>query len=198
MARCESAHSVVEVGAGTGYYLCGVVGAHHPESHLAVDVSAAAARRSAGRALASAVADIWAGIPVRTGTTDRLVCVFAPRNPREFIRLLAPGGRLIVVTPGPRHLAELRHQLGLLDVPEDKLARLDTSLSSVGLHLADRTHLEFEVTLSPKSVTDLVAMGPNAFHQRPAVVALSATVQVAVTVSEFRARKSQAKATSSA
>lgn len=187
-ACCAGAARVVEVGAGTGYYLCAAVAAHHPRAHLALDVSIAAARRSARRGLASAVADTWAGLPVRSRAVDRLLCVFAPRNPEEFARVLAPEGRCIVITPSPRHLAALRRRFDLLDVPEDKLARLDESLRAAGLHLANRTHLEFEVTLSGQAVADLVGMGPNAFHRQPPAVDETLGALVSITISDFRNR----------
>ena len=56
--------------------------------------------------------------------------MFAPRNPTEMARVLAPGGALLAVTPTTRHLFELVGPLGLLSVPEDKADRLDEQLGS--------------------------------------------------------------------
>lgn len=186
---CAGAARVAEVGAGPGYYLSAVVDAHIPRCHLALDVSVAAARRSSRLGLATAVADTWAGLPVRNTALDVLLCVFAPRNPREFARVLASGGRAIVVTPNPGHLAELRTRLKLLDVPADKLTRLDASFAAAGLHLDGRTSLEYHVSLSPRTTADLVAMGPNAFHHPTPVPDEVSEVQVSVTISSFRAHR---------
>lgn len=185
IAACAGVTSAVEVGAGTGYYLSGVLATYRPDAHLALDVSVAAARRSAKAGLASAVADTWAGLPVLDAAVDRLLCVFAPRNPAEFGRILAPGGRAVLVTPSSSHLAGLRKRFGLLDVPADKLMRVDESFGAAGLRVIQRSQLEFGVTLSPPAVADLVGMGPNAFHQRPPALTEEILVQVAVTVSSF-------------
>ncbi len=74
------------------------------------------------------VADTWAGLPVRDGAVDRVLVVFAPRNGAETARVLAPGGRLVVVTPAADHLAELVGPLGLLSVDPAKAERLAGSL----------------------------------------------------------------------
>lgn len=86
---------IVEVGAGTGYYLAEALGQHSEAMGLAIDISVAAAKRCAQAhpRLASIVADTWRGLPVENQTVDGLLCVFAPRNPAEFVRVVAPGGR---------------------------------------------------------------------------------------------------------
>jgi 23S rRNA (guanine745-N1)-methyltransferase len=37
-----------------------------------------------------------------------LLRIYAPANDQEIIRLLKPDGLLLVVTPGPRHLWQLK------------------------------------------------------------------------------------------
>ena len=186
VGACCAATRVAEVGAGTGYYLSAVVAEQRPPAHLALDVSVAAVRRSSRLGLASAVADTWAGLPVLSGRLDRVLCIFAPRNPAEFARVLSQGGRVVVVTPRPGHLAELRARLHLLDVPPDKLARLDASFADVGLVPVGRTEIDFGLEMSPPTAADLVAMGPNAFHGEHAVLDEAVAVQVSVTVSSYQ------------
>lgn len=188
VAACTGATTIVEVGAGTGYYLAGVLAVHRIQAHLAIDVSTAAARRTARQGLASVVADTWTGLPVSTSCLDRLLCVFAPRNPAEFARVLAPGGEVVVVTPGPRHLAQLRSLLPLLDVPEDKLQRLDTSFASAGLGITGRETVEYQLELSSDAAADVVGMGPNAFHQHHAMITQPLLETVSVVVSRYRNR----------
>ena len=77
-------------------------------------------------------------------------------------QVLEPGGRLVVVTPGRDHLTELRESLGLLGLDPEKLERLDGSMT--GFDLVDRQELTHPLDLSTDAATDLVAMGPNAFH----------------------------------
>lgn len=176
--REELVHSerVLEVGAGTGYYVSSALG---PTAWgVATDVSVPAARRAA-RAhprLASVVADTWAGLPIRDDAVDAVLCVFAPRNVAEFRRVLRLGGRVVVVVPNARHLAELRDQYGLLDIDADKTEQVEEAFEST----AEIRRIAFRADLDERSATDLVAMGPNAFHDNREVAATSVTVDVSV------------------
>lgn len=176
---------VAEVGAGTGHYLAQVVQTHRPSAHLGLDVSVAAARRSARAGLASVVADTWAGLPVATGALDGVLCIFAPRNPAEFARVLGPDGKAIVVTPTADHLSALRTELGLLDIPDDKQDRLNTTMAAAGLTELERIQVRYRVSLNPDQVSDLVAMGPNAFHSQAPEFIAPVAVDVHVVVSQF-------------
>lgn len=186
-----SAQRLLEVGAGTGHYLAGLLNSRPDARGIALDVSRAAARRAARAhpAAASVVADVWRGLPIRTGAMDVLLCIFAPRNPAEFARVLAPGGLLVVATPAPDHLAGLRSHYGLLGLEEDKQTKLIASL-------ADRFHLDRSVTaragsiLEPPLVDDLIGMGPNAHHSPPRATRAE-HVEIAVEVTAFTARRRQ-------
>lgn len=172
----RGARRVLEAGAGTGHYLAHALGAD--ALGLAADVSVAAARRAARThpRVAAIVADTWSGLPVADGAVDAVLCVFAPRNPGEFRRVLDDCGRIVVVVPEPGHLAELRQAHGLLDVPDDKADRVASALGGE----ARRRHVRFRLDLDAEAATDLVAMGPNAFHASPRLAASSVTVDVSV------------------
>jgi 23S rRNA (guanine745-N1)-methyltransferase len=183
-----SAPALLEVGAGTGYYTAALLDGLGGRG-LALDISVAAARRAA-RAhprVAAVVADVWTPLPLADAAVDVLACVFAPRNPREFARVLRPDGVLVVVTPLPQHLQELRAPLGLLEVEEDKQDRLAGALSAQFDPLG-AAELRYAASWSAPTVVDLVAMGPNAFHVDPdalveRVAALTEPVPVTVAVS---------------
>lgn len=180
-AQLSGATRIVEVGAGTGYYLARALDSNPVSEGLATDVSASAARRAA-RAhprASSIVADTWAGLPLRDGAVDALLCVFAPRNPAEFARVLAPGGRLVVAVPTPAHLAELRSRYGLLGVADDKAEAVLASLPGWSLERLDS--LVRPLRLTAGEVSDVIAMGPNAFHGTPTdTVPESATLAVSI------------------
>jgi len=164
-AANHSAGCVVDVGAGTGYYLGAALDSVPGRFGLALDASRYAARRAARchERAGAIVCDVWATLPVRTDAAAVVVDIFAPRNPVELSRILMPGGRLIVVTPSGDHLRELVTPLNLVTVDELKEQRLAAKL---GAHfdLVRRTPIEFPMTLAHDDLESLVAMGPSAWH----------------------------------
>ncbi|GMA39671.1 ubiquinone biosynthesis protein [Mobilicoccus caccae] len=158
---------VVDVGAGTGHYTAAVLDALRKRHGVALDLSAHAARRAA-RAhprLASMVADVWAGLPVRDGAAALVLDVFAPRNAEEFARVLAPGGHVVVVTPAPDHLTELVTALGLPRVDPHKAERLAQTFTGFvpgPVHSVRRT-----LTVDAATAALLARMGPGAHHVTP-------------------------------
>ena len=183
----DGACRVLEAGAGTGHHIAAFLDATPGATCLAVDVSPAACRHAARRSprLGAVVTDIWRRLPIATGSLDAVLCVFAPRNPAEFARVLTPGGRLVVVTPGREHLVALRNSLGLLGIESEKLERLDRSMT--GFKLVDRQELTHSLHLPAEATRDLIAMGPNAFHPHAAVPDTTKTT-AAFVLSTFHAR----------
>lgn len=182
----------LEVGAGTGYYLAEALDASTDTLGIALDVAKPAVRRAA-RAhprMASILADAWRGLPIRDGVLSGVLSVFAPRNPAEVARALAPGGRFVVVTPTARHLGELVGPLGMVRVDPDKDRRLAESLADTFTRV-EHTLVEFPMKLSRTDVTNVIAMGPSAFHGTPTddprIAALPDTTEVtaSVTVSTY-------------
>lgn len=164
--------TVLDAGAGTGYYLravldeCDRAACATPPVGMAVDISTRALRRAA-RAhprIGAVACDLWAPLPVRPATVALIVNVFAPRNGAQFRRVLRGDGKLLVVTPGPRHLRELVRDLGLVTVDERKPLRLAASLDE-HFALADRVTRTVDMRLSHVEAQTLVAMGPSARHQ---------------------------------
>jgi 23S rRNA (guanine745-N1)-methyltransferase len=175
---------VVDVGAGTGHYLARILDELPQATGIALDTSRYALRRAArAHARAGAIGcDVWRGLPLRDGVATLALNVFAPRNGSELARVLAPGGTLVVVTPTPRHLAELTDALGLLRVDERKQERLDAKLGPF-LTLLEQRERKWTLELSEQDVADVVAMGPNAWHThvRP-TGPLGATASITVSV----------------
>lgn len=174
---CRDARTVLEVGAGTGYYLAHAL----PEGArgIATDVSPAACKRAAKAHpdVAAVVADTWERLPVADHSVDVVLCVFAPRNFDEFRRVLVPGGRVVVVVPNPEHLGELRKDHGLLDIDAWKADEVAAELETPA-----RIWVTYEVDLDAAAATDLVAMGPNAFHGAAEMPPTTVTVDVHVVV----------------
>nr|WP_232531315.1 methyltransferase domain-containing protein [Microlunatus antarcticus] len=187
----SSAPVVLDVGAGPGWYLERVLARFaddgRPGRGVALDVSPTAARRSARseRAVGAVVADAWERLPLRTSGVDVVLSVFAPRQPAELTRVLAPGGLAVVVSPLPEHLAGLRAAWGLLDVEPGKQERL---AATFGEHLEplDAVDVRQTVPLDRAALDDLVAMGPNAFHGTDRPGPAPSEIELAVRVSTWR------------
>lgn len=189
--RLAQSPTVLEVGAGTGFYLARALGTRDARG-IALDVSVPAARRAARahERVASVVADAWGVLPLLSGRLSAVLCVFAPRNLAEFARVLGEGGLLVVATPTAAHLDGLRERYGLLGIDPDKDERLARSAAGHFDPIA-RTTLDYRLDAPADVVRDLIAMGPNAFHGVPDDVA-AAEVHVSVTVTLFRKRAPQA------
>ncbi len=158
---------ILDVGAGTGYYLAAALDRLPDARGLALDLSKHAVRRalSAHERIDAAVCDVWRGLPVADRSVAVLMDVFAPRNASEFQRVLQDEGRLVVVTPTQRHLQELVSALRLLSVETHKQQRIQRSFAGLFQLLDSQVHEE-QLRLSHPQVKTLVDMGPSARHRQ--------------------------------
>jgi 23S rRNA (guanine745-N1)-methyltransferase len=103
---------VLDVGAGEGSVLARLARRFDLDA-AGLDLSAFAAE-AAARAypgLTWIVANGDRRLPVRDGALELVLSITARRAPAEFARVLAPGGRALVVVPGDDDLVELREAL---------------------------------------------------------------------------------------
>ncbi|MGW6821421.1 putative RNA methyltransferase [Streptomyces sp. NPDC055005] len=186
--------TVVDVGCGTGYYLAGVLDQLPVARGLGLDTSVRALR-SASRAherAAAATWDVFRPFPLADGVADVVLDVFAPRNPSEFHRVLRSTGRLIVVRPTQRHLAELRGPLpAMVTIDPAKEERLHRALNPF-FDAAVTELIEYPASLATQEVLDLVGMTPSARHVPSADldgdVLLPDQVTVSVLATSYRLR----------
>jgi 23S rRNA (guanine745-N1)-methyltransferase len=185
---------VVDVGAGTGYYLAAVLDRLPGRVGLALDISKFALRKAARahQRIGAVACDSWRRLPVADSAAVIALNVFAPREGAELRRILNPAGRLLVVTPASDHLSELIGPLGLLTVGQRKEERLAEKLSPY-FEAAGRTEHRVTLSLDHKAVGSVVAMGPSSRHAETAAFAARIgelpdpmPVTLAVTLSVFR------------
>ena len=195
VAEAGTGRPVLEIGAGTGYYLRTVLD-RVAAVGVALDSSKFAARRAAADPrVISVLADAWSRLPVRSGSVGAVLSVFAPRDAAEVGRVLGPDGVLVAVTPEPTHLVEVRSPLGMLSVDPGKPDRLDDAFLGV-LAPESRRLVGYDVLMTATDLSALVRMGPSARHVSPtqvidriAALATPVRVTVAVTVSVLRAER---------
>jgi len=186
---------IVEVGAGTAYYLAETLALLPDRVGVALDISKPALRRAvrANDRIGAVACDVWSGLPLATDSAAAVLDVFSPRNVAEMARVIAPGGVLVVVTPAAAHLRELIGALGLLSVDERKPERLDAQLSEQ-FELVETAEVGRTMRLTHAEVAALAGMGPSAWHTDAAALVTAidgladpAEVTLAVTVSAYRA-----------
>ena len=160
---------VVDAGCGEGYYTNRLVQAGGERydvcgfdlSRDAVDAAAKAARRQGIKA-SYAVASIFE-LPLRDGAADALVNVFAPCAETEFCRVLRPGGVLIVVGAGERHLWGLKQ--ALYDQTYQNAERADLPLD---MKLIGQRTVESQIeVVGREQIMNLFSMTPYYWRTSP-------------------------------
>lgn len=180
-AQCRDAAAILDAGGGPGQYLAAALdAAGEPSLGISLDLSRYCARSAAKRHLRgfSVVADLWQGLPIRDGVADTVLSIFAPRNASETARVLGPGGRWIIVTPEPGHLAQIVEPMHMLAVGEGKSDRVAAELAD-DFDEVTATRITADITLGEDQLVDIAAMGPAGFHRTRDELAAAAAHLVA-------------------
>lgn len=199
-AACDAlgreAGAVVDSGGGTGEYLAAVRRVCPGHSAVLVEASKASASHVARTqpGVAVVVADVWDRLPLADGCAAVILDVFAPRNGREFARVLAREGSLIVVTPTGDHLRELVDVAGTLTVDPNKDQRLASALGP-WFEMDSEQFVARTISLEPEDARAAVLMGPSAAHvtdevlgERFSLVEWPLDVTVSVRIGVYRHR----------
>ncbi|WP_237133105.1 putative RNA methyltransferase [Pseudohongiella sp. O18] len=179
----------LDAGCGEGYYLRQLAAQCQPDQSLTVlglDISKwavqAAARQDrhvqhseaasvsgqgaapvsdAGTKNVSWVVGNNANLPVLPATLDRILCMFGFPGYPEFLRVLKPGGKLLMVDAGADHLRELREII----YPTLKPARPPQNQAPAGFVMGDIQQLRFSVRLpDAKQIGNLLVMTPHLYR----------------------------------
>ncbi|WKD59507.1 methyltransferase domain-containing protein [Corynebacterium caspium] len=170
----DDAHPIImEVGAGTGYYLSHTLDTVLNSRGVGIDISIPAAKRLATchSQVGAVAADVWSRLPLKDDSVDVITVVFAPRNPAEFARVLKPGGQVIVLSADVGHLAELREPIGIIDVEPGKVERMISQAADYLVPAAPVEYIEFQMELDQSSIASQIGMSPSARHISPEVLA---------------------------
>ena len=177
---------VLDAGCGEGFYTAflraALENAGISVSVYGIDVSRdaliACSARDSGISLAAAsISDI----PAENGSVDILLNLFAPYDAAEFARVLKPGGALIRVFPGKRHLWELK--AAVYTTPYENV--IDT-LELDSFSLLSRADLRFPLTrMGKEQIETLFKMTPYYYKTSREGQARLAALQTLRTNAEF-------------
>ena len=156
--------TVLDAGCGEGYYTCKIAEAGHPV--LGLDLSKNGIKHAAKVAKRKQLSAFFAvggifDLPVADGSLDAVVSLFAPVAEAEFLRVLKPGGILLLIGAGRQHLLDLKRVL--YDTPYENEARADLPTAMALLH---EEELAFSMELPQALLQQLFAMTPY-FYRTP-------------------------------
>ena len=150
---------VVDAGCGEGYYTCRMAEALLGTTVIGLDLSKAAIDHASRVPSQNPAAFIVGGIfdlPLKDGCASAITNIFAPCAEEEFLRVLRPGGVLILAGAGKDHLMGLKR--AVYETPYENAARADLP---VQMTLLDTVQVKYDFTLSaPEEIQALFTMTP--------------------------------------
>lgn len=161
--RAIEPENLLDIGCGEGYYTHAF--AAKAGQTWGLDVSKTAVRYGAKRypQVNFCVASSQR-LPFDDNSMDVVVRIYAPCNPLELKRVVKPGGWVITVTPGPRHLMEMK---GLI-YSEIQLHAPHSEVIE-GFSLVSHDALAYRMQLTGEEATTLLQMTPFAWRAKPEV-----------------------------
>ena len=156
---------ILDIGCGEGYYTRQIEGhSQHSENldlhgiDIAKNAIFAAAKKQAN---AKFIVASSKSMPYTDHYFDLLLRVYAPANDREINRLLKPKGLLLIVTPGPRHLWQLKEFI----YKEVKEHSVDTPLPE-GFEQIDSQRISYTIQPEQEQRMALLQMTPFAWRAK--------------------------------
>jgi 23S rRNA (guanine745-N1)-methyltransferase len=150
------ADAVLDVGCGDGHHLAAIVARFGCEGHgLDISVPAIDAAARLRPELHWVVANADRFLPYADASFQLVASITAQRNPKEFRRVLADDGTLLLVVPAPDDLIEVREMVLGEGVSRD---RVDGAIEAFApLFVLDRhERIRHVAHLDPASVRDVM------------------------------------------
>lgn len=151
---------LLDLGCGEGYYSrkiaarCGPVALHGIDI-AKVGIAAAAKKQPTARFIVASSNRL----PYADQYFDFVLRVFAPSNEDELNRVLKPSGLLLTVTPGPRHLWQLKEFI-YADVKE----HTPETVLPLGFERLTEQRISYKITPNPEQRIALLQMTPFAWR----------------------------------
>lgn len=159
---------IIDDGCGEGYYT-NAVAKMFPEAFVVgIDASKYACEAASKSAKRGGISNCTYSVaslsdqPIRDGSADVIISLFSPCDYNEFVRILKPGGKVIIGSAGRDHLYELKEILyGADNVRVNEPFLHEERAKGSGLVFESRRELKYETTVCGNSdVMSLFAMTP--------------------------------------
>lgn len=151
-------YNILDLGCGEGYYTS-YLAENLPQdcSINALDISKVAIRYASKRykRVNFCVASAYE-VPFPDESLDLIIRIYSPSQESELKRILKKGGHLITVTPGSRHLYQIRSQ-----IYKEVHDHADIDESPKGFNLIERASIKYTINITEKELLDdLIDMTP--------------------------------------
>lgn len=153
-------HVLIDAGCGQGYYTNAFQEALHACEIYGFDLSKYACKEAArsGKQVHYATASI-ASLPLKDACADALLSMFAPVYENEIRRVLKQNGCFIRVTPGEKHLLELKQVL------YDHAYLNEPAKAIHGMNLEHTEEISYHADIQgQKDIQALFSMTPYAYR----------------------------------
>jgi len=173
--------TLVDCGCGEGYYTSAIAAALPDRTVCGFDISkdalAVAAKRS--KSVEYAVASSF-DIPLPDGCADMVTEIFSPHSEKEFLRIMKPNGRMLMVIPLENHLYELKQAVYDMAYKNEP-----SSFEEEGFKLLKSERVEYTAHISSNAdIKNLFAMTPYYYKTGAKEQArLNTLQQISVTLS---------------
>jgi len=160
----NSAHKLLDIGCGEGYYTTFIADALNQQSQHAqtygLDISKVAIKYAAKRypncqfTVASSHR-----LPFADNSLDGILRIYAPCKAQELNRCIKPGGIVITVTPAARHLYQFKQS-----IYQDVRLHEELPENIENFTVAEEEKVNYMMTLSGSEAFDLLQMTPFAWR----------------------------------
>lgn len=165
MQKLSTIHpqAVLDLGCGEGYYTSAISAT--AGKVIGLDIAKPAVQIAAKRySNITWLVASGAKLPIASSSLDAVCSFFSPLPIEEMARVLKENGHLIVATPAPKHLYELR--AALFDQVNPHQPEKFIEVLAASFKLIEQQEITYPMTLNTMTLKQLLAMTPYAWKAK--------------------------------